>query len=126
MLDKDGVRAVLVELNLAIDRDDEAAFRRLVGSLMGRITTDHKRQTSRENGKKGGKPKGSAVSEETKAKISEGRRSAWKRQQDQVSATSEASETAQEKRPRGRPRTRPVADDSVKRPRGRPKKQDGS
>lgn len=48
--------------------------RRSAARLMGQANTEAKAQAARENGKRGGRPKGMVVSEETRRKISEAKR----------------------------------------------------
>ena len=52
----------------------DAAARREAARLMGQATTVQKATAARENGRRGGRPKGIPASEETRRKISEARR----------------------------------------------------
>ena len=52
----------------------DADARREAARLMGRASTETKAQAARENGKRGGRPRGMVVSEETRRKISETKR----------------------------------------------------
>ena len=52
----------------------DADARQEAARLMGQARTDAKTAAARENGKKGGRPKGIPASAETKRKISESRR----------------------------------------------------
>lgn len=53
--------------------------RREAARLMGQASTEQKAAAARTNGRKGGRPKGTPASEETKRKISEARRRGGKR-----------------------------------------------
>lgn len=55
-------------------RGADAETRREAARLMGQAATEAKAKAARENGKRGGRPKGMVVSEETRRKISESRR----------------------------------------------------
>ncbi len=57
----------------ALEGDDLAA-RREAARLMGQVRTDAKATAARENGKRGGRPKGIPMSDETRRKISEAKR----------------------------------------------------
>ncbi len=52
----------------------DADARREAARLMGQASTEVKAQAARENGKRGGRPRGMVVSEETRRKISETKR----------------------------------------------------
>ena len=51
-----------------------ADARRKAARLMGQASTDAKARAAKENGRKGGRPKGTPMSEEAKRKISAARR----------------------------------------------------
>ena len=52
----------------------DADARREAARLMGQVSTEAKTQAARDNGKRGGRPKGMVVSEETRRRISETKR----------------------------------------------------
>lgn len=54
--------------------EQEQALVRQAMSIVGRRKTERKAQASAENGKKGGRPKGTPMSQETKARIAATRR----------------------------------------------------
>ena len=101
---------------MELEEDADAIVRKAM-SIIGSKRTEKKAETSRENGKLGGRKAGSAQTEETKRKISESNkaRAAEKRAATPV--------IVKEKRAPGRPRTRPLPPEGTpRRGRGRPPK----
>ena len=92
-----------------------------------RRVTEAAQEASRSNGKKGGRPAGTALSDEQKAKLKEAQRLRREREKAERVASGEAVETA-EKKPVGRPRKSVIEAETnaPKRGRGRPKKSETS
>jgi hypothetical protein len=101
----------------ALERSEPQEARRLAASLMGKISSPNKAAASAENGKLGGRVKGTTLSAETKQRISDAQKERWG--QRQRAAEPEAEQ--QPKRGPGRPRTNPLPE-GPKRGRGRPKR----
>lgn len=89
-----------------------------------REITDKSREASRQNGKLGGRPPNTTLSEEQKAKMREAQQARREREkQARIEAEEIAPEASAEKRPVGRPRKQAAPEpDAPKRGRGRPKK----
>lgn len=103
-------------------QSEEAEVRREAARILGQSKSERKAASSRENGKKSllsSKVGTHIVTEEMRAKMSAAQKARWERVRQEAGIISQPTE----KRPPGRPRTRPVPDpDAPKRPVGRPKK----
>jgi len=83
-----------------MEQDEETVIREAM-RIIGRRTSERKKQSSADNGKKGGRPVGTPQSEEAKARIREGKRL---RRERELSAQPVAVANDAQKRGRGRPR----------------------
>lgn len=103
-------------------QSEDIEARREAARILGQSKSERKTASSRENGKKSllsSKVGTHIVTEEMRAKMSAAQKARWERVRREAGITSQPKE----KRPPGRPRTRPVPDpDAPKRPVGRPKK----
>jgi|SRR5579884_1763753 len=95
---------------------DEADARSEAARMLGRVRSERKAAAARANGAKGGTH---AFTEETRAKLRAAQQA--RRERERQARTAETPPV--EKRPVGRPKTRPVVESAEKRPVGRPRKQ---
>ena len=98
----------------------DADARREAARLMGQATTEKKAAAARATA---ASRKGTQWTEEQKTNL-RARRAELREQRQQELAVAGTAETSKEKKPAGRPRTRPVVEPTgEKRGRGRPRKQ---